>query len=82
MKIITLYRYNREGGGVTVSPEKPDVEYQELFRLIADEKKLLTNGNIKTTCIDVETTEGWWEIDAPIEPEEHIDEAEEENTAS
>ena len=79
MKIITLYRYTREGGGVTVSPEKPDVEYQELFRLIADEKKLLTNGNIKTICIDVETTEGWWEIDAPIEPRKLINE---ETTAS
>lgn len=82
MEPIKLYRFTREDGGVTVSPEKPDVEYQELFRLISDEKKLLTNGSIETTCIDVDTTEGWWEIDAPIELEEPIDEDEEENTAS
>lgn len=68
MKPIKLYRYTRESGGVTVSPEKPDIEYQERMRLVADEGKLLTNGIIKTTCIDVDTAEGWWEIDAPVEP--------------
>lgn len=67
MKTIKLYRYTREGGGVTVSPEKPDVEYQELVRLVADERKLLTNGNIETVCIDTDTADGWWEIDAPEE---------------
>lgn len=75
MKIITLYRYTREGGGVTVSPQKPDVEYQECVRLVADEGKLLTNGDAKTSCIDTDTAEGWWEIDAPIETDD-------ENTAS
>lgn len=74
MEPIKLYRYTREGGGVTVSPEKPDVECEELFRLIADENKLLTNGVTETTCIDVDTTEGWWEIDAPIEPEDTTNE--------
>lgn len=72
MKTIKLYRYTREGGGVTVSPEKPDVEYQECVRLVADEGKLLTNGDIETSCIDTDSADGWWEIDAP----------EEENTAS
>lgn len=72
MKPIKLYRYNREGGGVTVSPEEPDVEYQECVRLVAGEGKLLTNGDAKTSCIDTDSADGWWEIDAP----------EEENTAS
>lgn len=67
MQTIILYRYNREGGGVTVSPEKPDCEYQESVRLVADEGKLLTNGNIETACIDTDSAEGWTEIDAPKE---------------
>jgi hypothetical protein len=75
MQTITLYRYTREGGGVTVSPEKPNCDYQERVRLIADEGKLLTDGNIETSCIDTDSADGWWEIDAPIETDD-------ENTAS
>lgn len=70
MQIITLYRYERAGGGITVSPIKPDAEYTEMYRLVADEGKALTNGEITTTCTDVKSTEGWSEIDAPIEPEQ------------
>ena len=70
MQIITLYRYEREPNKITVSPEKPDVEYTELFRLVADEGKILVNGDIQTTCIDVNSTEGWTEIDAPEEDTE------------
>lgn len=67
MHTIMLYKYFREDGGITVSPQKPDGDYVELVRLIADENKLLTNGDIETTCIDVSSADGWWEIDAPIE---------------
>ena len=70
MEIMTLYRYEREPNKVTVSTEKPNVEYTELYRLIADEGKILVNGDIQTTCIDVESTEGWTEVDAPEEPTE------------
>lgn len=71
MRTIMLYKYCREDGGITVSPQKPDSEYAELVRLIADENKLLTNGVIETPCIDVDSVEGWQEIDAPIEEEEN-----------
>lgn len=74
MEIRTLYRYEREEGKITVSPNKPDTEYTECYRLIADEGKILTNGETETSCIDVNTPEGWIEIDAPIEElEEYID---------
>ena len=65
MQTITLYRYTRPDGGVTVSPIKPDVEYTEMVRLIADEGKILTDGTNTTTCTDVSSAEGWTEIDAP-----------------
>lgn len=70
MEIKTLYRYEREPGKITVSTEKPDVEYTEVFRLIADEGKILTNGETETYCIDVNSPDGWTEIDAPIEEDE------------
>ena len=38
MTIKTLYKYEREGGKITVSPIMPeDKPYTEMYRLIADE---------------------------------------------
>ena len=66
MQIINLYKYEREGGGVTVSPVKPECEYTEMFRLVADEGKMLTqDGENLTACADVESIERWYEVDAP-----------------
>ena len=63
MQIVTLYRYNRENGGVTVSPVKPDTEYTEMVRLVADEGNVLTqDGENFTSCIDTDTAEGWYEV--------------------
>jgi hypothetical protein len=70
MQIRNLYKYIREDGGVTVSPIKPECEYTGMFRLVADEGKVLTNGEVTTSCTDVESTEGWTEIDAPEEESE------------
>ena len=68
MQIIILYRYTRPNGGITVSPVKPEnAEYIEMYRLVADDGKALTKGDIITSCTDVYTTEGWTEIDAPDE---------------
>lgn len=63
MEIRTLYRYERESGKTTVSPNKPEGDYTEIFRLIADEGMILTDGEIQTPCIDVDSTEGWVEIE-------------------
>ena len=66
MQTITLYRYTRPDGGVTISPTKPDAgDYGIKYRLIADEGKLLTDGTTVAGCVDVESPEGWTETDAP-----------------
>ena len=73
MEIKPLYRFLREDGGVTESPDKPDgAEYTIRFRLIASDGKLLTNGTVETFCIDVDSTDGWTEIDVPDEYEEIV----------
>lgn len=65
MKTILLYKYERANGGTTVSPLKPECEYIEMYRLVADEGKTLQNGETVISCIDVTSTEGWTEIDNP-----------------
>lgn len=62
MQKIPLYRYIREGGGVTVSTEKPDEEYTELTRLVADEGYTLTNGETFTSCTDTDNPGAWTEV--------------------
>jgi hypothetical protein len=74
MQIVTLYRYERAEGGITVSPTKPQSEYTELYRLIADEDKALTqDGENLFGVIDTESTNGWYEVELP-ETEEISDE--------
>lgn len=63
MQIITLYRYNRPDGGVTTSPVKPDCDYTEKFRLVADEGMELVKGDIRTTCIDTDDADGWEDVE-------------------
>lgn len=65
MQIIPLYRYNRPDGGVTVSPVKPEGEYTELFRLIADEGMMLTDGENFTGCTDTDSLDKWSEVEDP-----------------
>lgn len=63
MIIKELYCYEREANKFTVSIEKPDCEYGLRYRLIADEGKQITQDGINfTTCIDVESTDGWYEV--------------------
>lgn len=63
MQKITLYRYTRPDGGTTNTPVKPDCEYTILYRLVADEGKMLTNKKDTTFCIDTETPDEWNEIE-------------------
>lgn len=65
MQTITLYRYIRADGGITTSPVKPNGEYTEMYRLIADEGKALTDGTAVAVCVDATSPDGWTEIDAP-----------------
>ena len=63
MIVKELYCYERETDKITVSTEKPDCEYILRYRLIADDEKQLTQDGINfITCIDVESTDGWYEI--------------------
>lgn len=70
MRKITLYRFIRTDGGVSVSPIKPDVEYTEMFRLVADDGVILTDGETETSCVDTDTPEKWTEVEAAPEPED------------
>lgn len=63
MERKNLYKYDRGNGKITVSPEKPACDYTEMYRLIADEGKILVNGDKRTSCIDVDSVEGWEEVD-------------------
>ena len=72
MEIKPLYRFLRDDGGVTESPNKPDAaEYTTRYRLIVDDWKILTDGTTETYCIDVDSADGLTEIDAPIEGSEY-----------
>ena len=72
MKIKQLYTYKRADGGTTVTPNKPEgVAYTtNAYRIIADEGKAVTKDGVNLyACIDTDTTEGWYEVDAPEESE-------------
>ena len=74
MQTITLYKYTRDDGGITVSPVKPKGEYTEMYRLVADEGKMLTQDGVDLyACTDVASVEGWYEVDAPEEENEETD---------
>ena len=70
MQKITLYRFNRPDGGVTVSPVKPETDYTELFRLVADEGMVLTDGETVTYCTDTENPGAWSEVEDTENPDE------------
>ena len=75
MEIKKLYRYEREDNKITISPDKPECEYTELYRIIADEDKLVTlDGETKYSVIDSEINEGWYEVDAPKREIEEFEE--------
>lgn len=65
MQTIKLYRFNRPDGGVTVSAVKPDGDYTELTRLVADEGYTLTNGTNYTACTDTDNPGEWSEVPDP-----------------
>ena len=59
----TLYRVTRSDGGIDVTPNKPNHDnYTETYRVIADEGKLLTDGNNTYSCIDTDYPSNYTEI--------------------
>ena len=51
------------------------MQKKEMYRLIASEGKILTNGTVNATCVDVlkDKADEWTEIDAPKKNEEVIE---------
>ena len=65
MQTVYLYRYE-DVDGITITPEKrnpTDAIY--CYRLIADDGKILTDGETETPCIDTHEPWKWSEIDDP-----------------
>lgn len=66
MEIKPLYRFKREDGGITDSPIKPEGEYTERVRVVADKGKAVTrDGKSLYSVIDADSAEGFYEVDAP-----------------
>lgn len=64
-----LYRYKKDNYTID-SPNKPEGEYIERYRLVADENKMLTkNGTDLYTVIDINKEDQfyWYEVDKPQE---------------
>lgn len=59
-----LYRYIGRNGAITSLVYLEDAKFYPMYRLIADEGKMLTNGEIKIKSIDifVEDLDKWTEI--------------------
>ena len=72
MQIKPLYKYDRADGGITITPIQPDVAYTKLYRLIAEDGGEITNGKITTTCIDVESHDGWHDVEGEISDTEAL----------
>jgi hypothetical protein len=63
MIIMNTYKYYEDERHYCVSPVKPDCEYTEAVRLIAEEGHAVTNDGINYYyCIDVDSADGWLEI--------------------
>ena len=65
MKIINLYKYEKDNGVIVITPnaESPiDSPYKA--RLVAEENAILTNGVIETPAIDVsfDDVSSWSEV--------------------
>lgn len=78
MTTKNLYKYENSDGSISISPvqrEETDTPY--MFRVIADEGKVLTDGTNTTACIDTHTPEIYTEIDEPPEPESELEDAKE-----
>lgn len=66
MQIKPLYKYARADGGIIITPIQPDAVYTQLYRLVAEDGSEITSGEITTTCIDVESYDGWHDVDGEI----------------
>ena len=62
MIIMNTYKYYEDERHYCVSPIKPDCEYTEAVRLIAEEGHALTKDGINYYyCVDADSADGWLE---------------------
>ena len=71
MKITNLYRYTGEDGTVDTMVKLP-MEYESMYRLTAENGKVLTNGETVAKVIDIPVAdlEKWSETKEPEVTEE------------
>lgn len=74
MKTVNLYKYVETNGTVVTPHARNEEDTPDSYRLIADEGKILKNGETLTYCVDTNTTDGWEEIDDTTAPEEETEE--------
>ena len=65
MTIVNLYRYETEKGIVITPNKREETDEPHMFRVIADEYKLLTDGTNTMACIDTHTPDIYSEVDDP-----------------
>lgn len=69
MQIINLYKFERTEGRITVSPIEPDVPYEPMYRIVADEGMVVTKDGVNTyPVVDVDSTDGWYEVRESYRP--------------
>lgn len=61
MKIINIYRYENDNELTYTPIQRHEDDPIEMFRLIADEGKILNNGQEKRVSIDTYTIDEWVE---------------------
>ena len=62
MRIVDLYRYNQDGEVIVTPNPHNESDKVSLYRVVADEGMLITNGDIETCAFDTENPEEWTEI--------------------
>jgi hypothetical protein len=68
MRIKTLYKYERELGKTTISPEKPDCAYTEMYRIIAADGMYVTLDGVDLySVVDTDIKDGWYEVEEVID---------------
>lgn len=59
MQTTILYKYDRGDNKTTVSPIKPDCDYTEMYRLVADTDSAITDGTTICECVDTDDSSKW-----------------------
>ena len=63
MRTVNLYKYVETNGTVVTPHARNEEDTPDSYRLIADEGKILKNGETLACCVDTHTINDWIEID-------------------